>query len=191
MRREPTMENNLGANIRRRRQEIGLTIAELASQTGFSKGYISQVERSLVNPSLMALGKIAESLKAPVTFFLNNQAEREEEYCKVVLANERKTLKYPHSDVRYRLLTPDLRRKVEFVYVREPAGTISGREPFQHEGEEVIYVISGTLEYSVGDQKHILRKGDAIWHKSSVPHSWRAIGDEELEGVAAIVPPSF
>lgn len=185
------MFESLGRRIRKTRKQKGFTIAQLAVETGFSKGYISQVERALVNPSISALQKIASVLEMPIAFFLNEEKGLQAESSRVVRADQRKILKYPDSDVRYELVSPDLRRQIEFVYVREPPGTISGQQPFQHEGEELIFVMAGTLEYWIGDEKYVLEKGDAIWHLSSVPHRWRVVGDKELEAVAAIVPPSF
>lgn len=181
----------LGAKIRRTRKERGLTLTRLAADAGFTKGYISQVERGLVNPSISALDKMARVLKMPIGFFLEEEENLEAQYVKVVRADQRKILRYPDSEVRYELASPDLRRRVEFVYVRERPGRISHQQPFQHEGEELIFVIAGTLEYWVGGEKFVLEKGDAIWHLSSVPHMWKVIGDEELEAVAAVAPPTF
>ena len=183
-------DKSLGGLVRGRRLAIGLTMTQLAKDTGFSKGYISQVESSRVNPSIFALTKIAGVLNTHITYFLDgDQIDRDA--CIVTRATERKILRYPHSSVHYELLSPDLKRQVEFIYVCEPPGTVSGTEPFQHEGEEVILVLAGTLEYTVGADVHVLEKGDTIWHKSSIPHSWRAIGTEEMQAVAAVTPPSF
>jgi transcriptional regulator with XRE-family HTH domain len=183
-------DKNLGVLMRARRLELGLTMTQLATETGFSKGYISQVERAHVNPSIFALSKIANALNTPITYFLDGDpADREA--CYVTRATERKSMSYPHSSVHYELLSPDLKRQIEFIYVSEPPGTVSGKQPFQHEGEEVILVLAGTLEYTVGSEVHVLEKGDSIWHKSNIPHSWRALGTENMQAVAAVTPPSF
>ena len=51
----------LGARIRQRRRELGLTQTQLAGQT-LSRAYVGQVERGIARPSFDALTHIAERL---------------------------------------------------------------------------------------------------------------------------------
>ena len=52
----------LSQNIRRVRLAQKMTVEQLAKQSGFSKGFISQVENFRTTPSLKALEKIAAAL---------------------------------------------------------------------------------------------------------------------------------
>ena len=52
----------LSQNIRRVRLAQGMTVAGLAEKSGFSKGFISQVENFRQSPSLKALLKISDAL---------------------------------------------------------------------------------------------------------------------------------
>ncbi len=52
--------------IRTLRQAKGLTLKELADKTQTTAGYISQLERGLVDPSLSTLRKIAAVLDTPL-----------------------------------------------------------------------------------------------------------------------------
>lgn len=53
----------LGKTIRRHRQEIGLSQAQLASCAGLSQGYLSQIENAEVeNPSAAVLFRLAQAL---------------------------------------------------------------------------------------------------------------------------------
>ena len=51
--------------IRTLRQAKGLTLKQLADKTQTTAGYISQLERGLVDPSLSTLRKIAAVLDTP------------------------------------------------------------------------------------------------------------------------------
>ena len=53
----------LSQTIRRLRLERRLTVEQLALRSGFSKGFISQVENFRISPSLKALNRIAEALE--------------------------------------------------------------------------------------------------------------------------------
>lgn len=59
----------LGARIRQRRLELGMTQAELGSPE-YTKSYISQVEKGLIWPSLPAMIHIAQRLQRPIDWFL-------------------------------------------------------------------------------------------------------------------------
>lgn len=59
----------LGARIRQRRLELGMTQAELGSPE-YTKSYISQVEKGLIWPSLPAMIHIAQTLGRPIDWFL-------------------------------------------------------------------------------------------------------------------------
>ena len=52
----------ISQNIRNIRQTQKMTVEQLAAKSGFSKGFISQVENFRVTPSLKALDKIAAAL---------------------------------------------------------------------------------------------------------------------------------
>ena len=181
----------LGSAIRRRRQARGLTVVDLAERAGFSASYISQLERGQVNISVSALKKIADVLDVQLVSLFEDDSKDGDSNRIVVRKNERKTITYPGSNVRNELLVPDLNRQIEFIWASTPPGSNSGNESYCHAGEECGLVIKGKMGIWVGDQCYILDEGDSISFKSSTPHRWQNIGDEDLEIVWVITPPSF
>ena len=103
----------------------------------------------------------------------------------------RKALIYPGSGIVNELLTPDLKGDLQMMWVVIPPGADTGDEPLIHEGEECGLVLQGEVEIWVGDEHYILGPGDAIYHKSTVPHRSRNIGETDVIVVVAITPPSF
>ena len=59
---------NLGAAIRSRRRELGLTQTQLGQP--LTKGFVSEVERGRSLPSLAALVLMADRLEVPVSYLL-------------------------------------------------------------------------------------------------------------------------
>lgn len=53
----------LGKNVRRYRKEKGMTQEELAVAASMERSYVSDIERGTRNPSVAALGRLAEALK--------------------------------------------------------------------------------------------------------------------------------
>jgi transcriptional regulator with XRE-family HTH domain len=52
----------LGANVRRLRKERELSQEQLALEAGMKRSYLSDLERGTRNPSVRALGRLAEAL---------------------------------------------------------------------------------------------------------------------------------
>lgn len=60
----------LAENIKRRRQEIGLSQEGLALAAEVDRSYVSQIEREIGNPSLLILCRLADVLKVDLTLLL-------------------------------------------------------------------------------------------------------------------------
>lgn len=52
----------LGANVRQLRKSKGLSQEELALEAGMKRSYLSDLERGTRNPSVRAIGRLAEAL---------------------------------------------------------------------------------------------------------------------------------
>jgi transcriptional regulator with XRE-family HTH domain len=66
----------LGANVRRLRRERGLSQEELAFEAEIDRTYVSQIERGVINPSLLVLYKIGRALHADVLDLLGRKAKQ-------------------------------------------------------------------------------------------------------------------
>jgi len=62
---------------------------------------------------------------------------------------------------------------------------------YQHDGEELHYVLEGEIEYEVGKDTFNMSKGELLWHKSTVRH--RAVNHTDKKAKYATVgtPPTF
>lgn len=178
----------IGARIRDRRQEKGLSLQELADRTELTPSFLSQVERDLAEPSITSLRKIADALGVPMFYFLFENHRHNP----VVRRSERRVLNFPRSQTRLELMSPgDLDRKMELVMTRLAPGAQGAEHGITHPGEECMIVISGRMEIEVGDQRYLLDEGDSIYFYSSIPHRISNAGDTELVVIAAITPPLF
>ncbi len=178
--------------IRAERRKKGLTVWAFAASIGFSGSYVSQIERGVITPSISALQKIADALEIPTSSFFEDEAtppSSESGYCEVVRASDRKSFRYPHSDIDYELLSPSFQCKIELIHSHAKPGQSS--PVYKHVGEEAVLVLNGTLELWVAEQHWVLKPGDCIYYQSHLPHHWRVVGDEEVRLVSAVVPPSF
>ncbi|MGD0623293.1 MAG: XRE family transcriptional regulator [Thermodesulfobacteriota bacterium] len=199
---------NLGERIREERRRGKLTLEKLSQKTGLSKSFLSQVERGLAQPSVSSLKKIARELGISVVDLFAGETDQQNRFgfpptvskngpkyaedFQVVRTNRRKSLTLPGSKVSYDLLTPDLNRQLEVMYMRIDPGEQSGEEPMVDlPGEKFGLVLKGTLEVRVGEEVQHIRAGDSIYFPAHFPHSWRGMGKEPIEVIWVLTPPRF
>ncbi len=65
------INEEVGFNIRRIREERGLSQEELAALAGLHRAYVGQIERGEKNIGLKNLEKIAKALEVPVRFLVD------------------------------------------------------------------------------------------------------------------------
>lgn len=183
------MEINIGEKIKELRKEQGMSIAELARKAELSSGLISQIERNIVTPSIVSLWKIAQSLQVSVGYFFDEDIK--DITNPIVKKDERKKILVSNNNAIYELLSPDLNRKIEFLYITIKPGDYSSKDFVTHEGEECGIVIKGRLMVKMKDREYILEEGDSIYFDSTIPHKYINIGEEVCESIWAMTPPSF
>jgi transcriptional regulator with XRE-family HTH domain len=59
-----------------------------------------------------------------------------------------------------------------------------------HEGEEFIYILSGTLSLEYGTASHILNEGDSVYYDSIVPHRVFSANQNPARILAVIYTPA-
>ena len=178
----------LGDQIRsiRKRQEI--TLKELAEKTGLSIGYISQIERSLTDPSLSTLRKISGALGVPTYLFLGD-----EPHGSLTLRKEEMIqLSQPNSNVRYQIMSPMPTGEFEpqsLVARFELAPrSVDGELPVIHPSEELVLLERGTLDVIINGHSVRLEAGDTTLIRSNLPHIFSNPTDEIAMGYSILTP---
>jgi transcriptional regulator with XRE-family HTH domain len=67
------IRRRVGLNVRKLREETGLSQEDLAFECGLHRTYISGVERGIRNPTVLVLQKIARALKQPAARLLDEK----------------------------------------------------------------------------------------------------------------------
>ena len=65
------VRERIGWNLRRLRDEQGVTQERFANDHGFDRGYISGLERGVRNPSVLVLARLASALRVDVMEFFD------------------------------------------------------------------------------------------------------------------------
>ncbi|MDN2565421.1 XRE family transcriptional regulator [Aquibium sp. A9E412] len=158
--------SQLGKRLRERRQELGLTLKEVASAAGLSVGFISQIERDITTPSLSSLASVSRVLGTDVGEFLSQPRGD----AAATRRNQRPVYSLGGASLSYERLSASFPGNVlRSVIIHEPPGHRS--EPIAHEGEEIFFLLDGAITVEVEGERTILEAGDSIHFPSDRTHS--------------------
>ena len=191
MKQSPVIfEAEIGKRIKALRSEKGITLEQLAKQTGFTKGYLSKVEKSKKAPPVSTLGNIAQAFNVTISSLLGEESPRTS-LCLVrrgerpLIARDGTAFGYSYEAMAYNypnkimepfILTLPLGRKKKTFY--------------QHEGEEILFVIQGSMKFIHGSKDYIVNEGDCVYFDSSIPHFGESIGRKEVKCFMVICNPT-
>lgn len=177
---------SLGAEIRRRRKQHGLTLANLAAQAQISHSFLSQLERGYARPSMTTLERIARALQTTQVGLMLAANPPDVSYtpaspvpkgARIVRSDEGATLPQEGDKTGYvRLLVGE---GAAFYPQEQVLSRRSYAEYFQHVQDEWVYVVMGQIEVDLGDGSLVeLRNGDSLYYAGGIPHRWRVVGPD-------------
>ncbi|GBG38284.1 helix-turn-helix domain-containing protein [Mycobacterium montefiorense] len=162
------------ALLRAVRRQRGLTLEQLAAQTGLTKSYLSKIERRQSTPSIAVALKLARALQVDVgRLFSDDAAEEKITVDRAAGADGQ----------RYRVLASALLGKSMSPFVVRPTATAADNPHAEHTGQEFVFVHAGRIELDYGDQIIKLDTGDSAYFDAAVSHQIRAIGSDPAEVV--------
>lgn len=182
----------VGTKITEIRESKSISLEEVAEKSDLTLDQLKNIENNNTIPSLAPLIKIARVLKVRVGAFMGGH---EHTGPIVTLKDEvsiASSFSATHEDSRSTMNYISLAgRKSErhmepFIIEIEPSG--EGHKTSTHEGEEFIYVISGTVEVEYGNEKFELAEGDSIYYDSLVAHQIHASGGKAKIIATVYVP---
>jgi transcriptional regulator with XRE-family HTH domain len=163
---------SIGRVARRIRDELGLTLANVAHQARISPGMLSRLETGRVSPSLETIVALAEVLGIRPALLLQDVGSPESiaqhtpagQGLEVVRRGTRRG----HT---YQLLAAPRGPRKEFepffVTLTDKSEVFPG---FQHPGTEFIYILSGELRYRHGKESYVLKEGDSLTFRGDIAH---------------------
>jgi transcriptional regulator with XRE-family HTH domain len=181
-------EKILGCRIKTLRQEQGITLQRLAEQTLLSKSLLSKIENGKVSSPVSTLFLIAQSLGAKITDFFEDQEEDQP----LILVRKRERAHYggkvPHFGYEYEALASKRRKKLMEPFILTAGKRLARKVFFTHSGEELLFVLKGTMEFHYGGQKWIVREGDCVYFDASIPHVGVSANNKLLKIFMVISP---
>ena len=180
----------IGERIKKKRNEKGFSLRELAGKVDLSASFLSQIEQGKASPSIENLKKIANYLEVKVSYLIEEEDEALGSFH--IKKEDRKYVESIDSKNSIALLTSSkIEKNMEPIMYEIKPGGESGRGFFNHNGEEFIYIVEGTLDIYIEDQLTTLNEGDSFYFKSSLNHRFKNNGKKLTKAIWIVTPPTF
>ncbi|MFK0099561.1 helix-turn-helix domain-containing protein [Streptomyces sp. NPDC091040] len=176
----------MGDELHTLRKEAGLSLRELAAQTGLSATLLSQVERGVREPSLKTLRALSAAFGSSTSSLFNERTPLTAHHSR---PHERSRLLMPKGLVQYERLTPSNGQLEVLLGTLEP-GQSSDYEQWSHVAVECAYVVTGTVTVHVGDQRFDVQAGEALTFDATLPHRYSNNGSSAATYLASMTPPT-
>ena len=180
-------EESVGKNIKVIRKQKNITLKELADRTGFTKSYVSKIEKSKKAPPYSTVIKIAMALEVEVTYLLN---EHLSDFSDIRISfsknNHGKIVETLGSSYGYKYEALGFTKPGKNMQPFIVEAAFDEKSIFQHEGEEFIYVLEGKYQFIYDGKEYIMERGDSVYFDSGVPHSAKSLGKKKAKVLAVM-----
>jgi transcriptional regulator with XRE-family HTH domain len=184
-------EYNIGAKIKELRRAKKLTLQDVANETGFSTALISQIENDNVSPPIATLSKIAHFFDVKIGhFFTENKEECPYE---VIRSNERtvipKVVSKDGTSHGYYYESLSVRKKNTRMdpFLLTLNEKVTNTETYSHNGEEFLFVIKGSAELLLDDERIVLNDGDSAYFDATLKHRLLSSGCDEVKVMVVVM----
>lgn len=168
---------DMGARLKQLRIKQGLNQRELAGMVGVTPSTISQIESSLIYPSLPALFKMAQVLSVDAGYFFQKDADRRDPS---IFTGGGKPVRFPDlpkgSIKGQHLLPVEISSSIEPYFLEIPEGKKLPAHFFVHKGEEFGFLFEGELQVTIQNTVRKLSAGDVVHLTRHIPSAWKNTG---------------
>ena len=188
-------KNSLGKKVQLFREMRNLSLEEVSKRSGLCVDEIEKIEKGDLIPSLTPLIKIARVLGTRLGSFLDDDENlgpvvtRKETHTSITRFSNRDGAVSSDLDFFSLAQNKTSRHMEPFLIDIHPLSEKEYRMS-SHEGEECIYVLSGSIEVKYGTETHVLNEGDSIYYDSIVEHHVHSASGEAARILAVIYTPA-
>lgn len=172
----------IGNKIKEKRKAKGITVQELANKAKVSKGLISQIENNRTIPSLLVLINIIRALNLDLNEFFEG-LEKNVSPAKVMVKRSKEYHLFEKEQAKgflyKRVMTKNIKHFPVDIVLLELKKGARRTAMVKTDAYEYKYILKGTVEYQINQEKHVLQEGDSIFFDGRMGHKPANIGDGE------------
>ena len=167
----------VGSRIRKVRKSQTRTLQEIADACNCSRSLLSKIETGAITPSLGALNRIASALGVEMSALMEEREDVGAVFTKKTKIEKSRMVSSDKSFSFFGFASERVNKAMNpYYYVARKSDMKS--KPINHQGEEFVYVLKGTMRFQVGDVEYVLRPGDSLYFDSTEEHTRDPVSEE-------------
>lgn len=177
----------ISTRVKELRELSDMSLEEMAAKLDTSVDYLRAFEAGNGDISASKLYEISQLLGVDLALLLTGEAPKMNVFTVTrsgqgVIVDRRKEYKYQALAANF------AEKKCEpFLVTVPPEDENTKIAQNCHPGQEMDYMLEGTLKVVIHSNEIILNPGDCIYYDSSNPHGMKAIGDKPAKFIAIIL----
>src|SRR5512136_1405396 len=175
-------EAEVGKRIQQYRTDRRLTLQELAERTGLTKGYLSKIEKAKKAPPVSTLINLGKALGISISEILGEGGDSKSPICLVkkgdrpFIARDGTVFGYAYQTLAHKFPNKHMEPYILTLPLRPKQNAL-----FQHKGEEMMFVLEGTMKFFHGENEFIVDEGDCVYFDGSISHYGICQGNKEVK----------
>ncbi len=180
--------DQMGKRIKKKRESLGFLIKELSTKIGVTSSLISQIEKGKAFPSIVTLKKVAVALQTTVGELIGENESQVQH--PLLRSSERRFAKKNANGTSSYLLSYHFPSKqiepylIQFSKNSNSKGIMTSNFP----GQEFCFVLKGSFEVLIDNNKYNLSEGDGFYFNSNKSHLFKNISGDKAEILWIITP---
>lgn len=166
----------VGQNLRKLRNELGISLDEASKLTGVSKAMLGQIERGESSPTISTLWKISSGLRVNFTTLLDD--------CKkdliFVKKEDAEVIIEEDGNMKLYSIFPYDSKSGMDIFIIDLEGGCSHNSLHKNVIEEIVLVVEGILNIQIEKEEFELKAGDSLKFDGSLKHTYKNIRKEKV-----------
>lgn len=176
----------VGTEIRRLRENRGLSAKQVAERADVSPAYLSRLENGKVSPTVATLSRVVQAMGTRIGALFGEEPEEGP----VVRRDERQLVR--SRGVHDYRVTPGWASRLEVLETVVEPGRGSSSGLHTHPGdEECVLVLDGELRLWLGSDEYLLAEGDSATYPCQAPHKWHNSSEQTCRVLWIFTPASY
>ncbi|MDR0941631.1 MAG: cupin domain-containing protein [Bacteroidales bacterium] len=175
----------IGTRLKQIREDLGMTIAEVAEKTGINKYQYEDYESGQIDIPVSSLLKIAQQFNVEVAYILTGEMPHE---CAWTITRKGEGASVErHARYKYKALAHDFAHKKATPFLVTIDANDQEVQFNRHSGQEFLYLLEGSVKVYFQDNVFELNTGDSVYFDAQIPHAIKAENNERARIVSVLV----
>lgn len=177
------IEELLAKKVRTLRRQRGLTLTQFSEQCKVSVAMLSKIENAKVSPPISTYAKMSKVFGIPLGELFSENGTTPLSF--VRKKDRRRYTRFPGYTGEAVAFRKSNKKMEPFVLTYSPRD--DHPSPYEHDNEELIFVLKGSMEFRYGEEEFILQQGDCLYFDANIKHSARALSGKAAQALVVEV----